>query len=62
MAYIDTKYLFKCETCRKMREGGCNTFCDSGEMYSPDITKIPTADVIEVKHEFDKQAHSAQKV
>jgi hypothetical protein len=33
-----------------MREGGCNTFCDCGEMYSPSISKIPTAEVVEVKH------------
>ena len=45
MAYIDTKYLFKCETCRSMRNGKCNTFCDSLECYSPNLSKIPTADV-----------------
>ena len=31
--YIDTKYLFKCE---------------NGEVYSPNMSKIPTADVVEV--------------
>ena len=50
MAYIDTKHLFKCETCRSMRSGECNTFCECGEGYTPDMTKIPTADVAEVKH------------
>ena len=50
MAYIDTKYLGKCETCRRCRSGGCNAFCDCGEEYSPDMSKIPTADVAEVKH------------
>lgn len=46
MPYIDTKYLFKCETCRHFVYGhGCNTFCDSGECYSPNMNKIPTADV-----------------
>ena len=50
MAYIDTKHLFKCETCRSMRSGKCTSFCDSGECYSPDMSKIPTADVVEVKH------------
>jgi hypothetical protein len=44
MAYIDTKYLGKCETCRHHRSGSCNTFCDCGEEYSPDLSKIPTAD------------------
>ena len=48
MAYIDTKHLFKCETCRSMRSGECTSFCDSGECYSPDISKIPAADVVEV--------------
>ena len=48
MAYIDTKHLGKCETCRHHRSGECNTFCDCGEEYSPDMLKIPTADVVEV--------------
>jgi Zn finger protein HypA/HybF involved in hydrogenase expression len=48
--YIDAEYMFKCETCRHYRENKCNTFCDSGESYSPDMSKIPTADVAEVKH------------
>lgn len=48
--YIDAEYMFKCETCRHYRENKCNTFCDSGESYSPNMSKIPTADVAEVKH------------
>ncbi len=48
MAYIDTQYLGKCETCRHHRSGRCNTFCDCGEEYSPDLSKIPTEDVVEV--------------
>lgn len=50
MAYIDTKYLGKCETCRNLRGGKCNTYCDHGEEYSPNLSKIPTADVMEVRH------------
>lgn len=50
MAYIDTKYLFECETCRRNRTGMCDTWCESGECYQPDMSKIPTADVVEVKH------------
>ena len=50
MAYIDTKHLGKCETCRHCRSGECNTYCDCGEEYSPDMSKIPTADAVEVKH------------
>ena len=45
MPYIDTKYLFKCETCRNFRNNVCRTFCESGEGYSPSMSKIPTADV-----------------
>lgn len=48
MAYIDTKYLFECETCRRNRTGMCDTWCESGECYQPDMSKIPTADVEEV--------------
>lgn len=48
MPYIDAEYMFKCESCRHFRENKCNTFCDSGESYSPDVSKIPTADVVEV--------------
>jgi hypothetical protein len=50
MAYIDTKYLGKCETCRNLRGGKCNTYCDHGEEYSPNLSKIPIADVEEVRH------------
>lgn len=57
MPYIDTKHLFKCETCRFYRNGKCNTFCDAGEAYSPSLTKIPAADVIsrdEVRRIFEE--------
>ena len=49
MPYIDTKYLGQCETCRHHSNSGCNTYCDHGEEYSPNLSKIPTADVVEVK-------------
>lgn len=26
----------------------CDTWCESGECYQPDMSKIPTADVVEV--------------
>lgn len=52
MAYIDTKYLGKCETCRHHRSGKCDTWCDCGECYSPDMSKIPEADVVEVEHGY----------
>ena len=48
MPYIDTKYLGKCETCRHHSNSGCDTYCDHGEEYSPNLSKIPTADVVEV--------------
>ena len=50
MAYIDTKYLGECETCRYHSNSGCNTYCDHGEEYSPNLSKIPTTDVVEVRH------------
>ena len=50
MGYINTAYLFKCQTCRHFRSDECNTFCENGECYSPNMFKIPTADVVEVKH------------
>ena len=50
MAYIDTKYLFKCETCRRNRTGMCDTWCESGECYQPDMSKIPIVDGDGVKH------------
>ena len=53
--YIDAEHLFKCETCRHHRSGGCDTWCENGECYSPDMSKIPTADVVEVKHGYWKE-------
>ena len=47
--YVDAEHLFKCETCRHHRSGGCDTWCENGECYSPDMSKIPTADVMEAK-------------
>ena len=46
--YIDAKYLGTCETCRHHGHGGCDTWCDHGECYQPNLSKIPTADVVEV--------------
>lgn len=46
--YIDTKYLFKCNTCTHCRNGRCNTYCEHFECYTPDLNLIPTADVVEV--------------
>lgn len=46
--YIDIKYLGQCETCRHHRSGKCDTWCECGECYRPDVSKIPTADVVEV--------------
>lgn len=45
---IDTKELFKCETCRHLQYYGCNTFCDAGESYSPNIYKLTAVDAVEV--------------
>lgn len=48
MGYINTENLFKCETCRRYRDGKCLAWCESYECYSPSMKKIPTADVVEV--------------
>ena len=59
MAYIDTKYLFQCTTCRNHNKSGCATYCDHGEEYSPSLSKIPEADVVEVRHgEWKMKVHS----
>ena len=50
MAYIDTAYLFKCQTCRHFRSDECNTFCENGECYSPNMRMIPSADVVKIKY------------
>lgn len=65
MAYIDTKYLGKCETCRHFRSGGCNTYCDHGEEYSPDLSKMPAADVApksEVAREIEALENEVGKI
>lgn len=49
MAYIDTKYIGDCKTCRHQINRGCDTWCDHGESYQPNMSKIPAADVVEVK-------------
>lgn len=46
--YIDVNLLFKCNTCRNYVNRKCTTFCDWGESYSPAISKLPIADVVEV--------------
>lgn len=46
--YIDVEYLFKCETCKHSTGDKCYIYCETGESYTPSMTKIPTADVVEV--------------
>lgn len=51
MAYIDTKYIGDCDTCKHYWDGfGCDTYCDNGGSYRPNMNKIPTADVVELRH------------
>ena len=52
MAYIDTKYIGECKTCRHQANRGCDTWCDHGESYQPNMSKIPAADVVEVRHGY----------
>ena len=59
--YIDTKYLFQCETCHHHKSGKCDTWCENGENYRPDMSKIPIADVTEiVRCEDCKYIHGPQ--
>ena len=44
MRLINADLMFECETCRHHRSGGCNTYCDHGEEYSPDMSKLPIID------------------
>lgn len=46
--YIDVNLLFECNTCRHYVNRKCTTFCDYGESYSPAVSKLPIADVVEV--------------
>ena len=50
MAYINTEHLYQCTTCKNHNKSGCATFCNHGEQYIPDMSKIPTADIEEVRH------------
>lgn len=50
MAYISTIYLYRCSTCSHNKDSGCSvSYCDHGEMYTPDMTKTPIVNVIEKK-------------
>lgn len=49
MRLIDADLMFKCETCRYCRNGKCSTYCDHGEEYSPDMSKLPTIDPEELR-------------
>ncbi len=52
MAFIDTKHFDRCDTCNHYIDSmnGCDVLCQNHEFYSPNISKIPTADVVEVNH------------
>ena len=38
--YIEVDSLWKCETCFYHQNGKCNTWCDCGEGYRPDYSKL----------------------
>ena len=46
--YIDVNLLGECDTCQYYVNRKCTTFCDSGESYSPTISKLPIVDVVEI--------------
>lgn len=41
---------FSCTNCRHNRTGKCDCWCDCGEQYSPDLTKLQIVDAVEVAH------------
>ena len=47
---IDVESLFNCYTCYHMQNGQCNTFCDAGESYRPDINKLEIIEAEPVRH------------
>ena len=61
--YIDVDQLFRCDTCHHHRSGKCDTWCENGESYRPDVSIIKTADVAPVvwckdcKHYTDFDVH-----
>lgn len=63
MRIIDADLMFKCETCRHHRSGGCNTYCDHGEEYSPDMSKLPTIDPEDLrpKGEWIEREHEDER-
>ena len=51
---IDVESLFNCYTCYHMQNGKCNTFCDAGESYRPDINKLEIIEAEPVRHGYWK--------
>lgn len=49
MGLTDTNYFFRCEFCRHHRNGGCDTWCDHGESYCPDMKAIPIINPAELR-------------
>lgn len=46
--YIRVSDLNECETCRHHRTGSCDTWCDYGEAYQIDWSKVKKVDAVEV--------------
>ena len=41
---IDANTMWQCETCFYHGPNGCKTFCDAGETYRPDASKLKVID------------------
>ena len=65
--YIRVSDLNKCETCRHHRTGSCDTWCDYGEEYQIDWSKVKKVDAVEVvrckdcKHFVDAKGKDSGK-
>lgn len=51
-AFVDIDSLWTCNTCRNYKNNKCNTWCESGESYSPCHSKL---DIVE--GEITETAH-----
>lgn len=56
MEVVAVDSLWRCETCRNVINGVCNTWCDNGEGYKPSYPKMETFEAkIEKRAEWVKK-------
>lgn len=51
MKLVDIDTMGKCETCARNQNGKCSpsVWCENGEQYKPDFTKIETVELVHCK-------------